>query len=87
MSEARWGAREPAMTLNYEKLIATHSNDIEHSYGDVEAILYAQSIGFGRNPIDRKELSYVYEQGRRPLLTVPTLASAIVPNMFPPDLG
>ena len=49
-------------------------------------MLYAQSVGFGRNPLDRKELAYVYEQGT-PLRTVPTLASAIVPDMFPPDLG
>ena len=74
------------MALNYEKLIATSHNDIEHVYGDVETMLYAQSIGFGRNAVDRKELPYVYEQGR-PLLTVPTLASALVPDMFPPDLG
>jgi acyl dehydratase len=49
-------------------------------------MLYAQSIGFGRDAVDRKELAYVYEQGS-PLQTVPTLASAIVPDMFPPDLG
>ena len=74
------------MALNYEELIARSILDIEHSYGDTEAMLYAQSIGFGRNPLDLKELNYVYEQGQ-PLQTVPTLASAIVPDMFPPDLG
>jgi len=74
------------MALNYEQLIATSILDIEHSYGDTEAMLYAQSIGFGRDPLDQKELNYVYEQGW-PLQTVPTLASAIVPDMFPPDLG
>ena len=74
------------MALDYEKLIATSIPDIEHSYGDTEAMLYAQSIGFGRDPLDPKELNYVYEQNQ-PLQTVPTLASAIVPDMFPPDLG
>ena len=74
------------MALNYEQLIATKQLDIEHSYGDTEAMLYAQSIGFGRDPLDLKELDYVYEQGNL-LQTVPTLASAIVPDMFPPDLG
>ncbi|MCH7637404.1 MAG: 3-alpha,7-alpha,12-alpha-trihydroxy-5-beta-cholest-24-enoyl-CoA hydratase, partial [Proteobacteria bacterium] len=74
------------MALNYEKVISTGVTDLETSYGDKESMLYAQSIGFGRDPIDRKELAYVYEQGT-PLRTVPTLASAIVPNMFPPDLG
>lgn len=74
------------MALNYEKVIATGVTDLETSYGDMETMLYAQSIGFGRDAVDRKELPYVYEQGA-PLRTVPTLASAIVPDMFPPDLG
>lgn len=74
------------MPLDYDKLIATELKDIEHSYGDVETMLYAQSIGFGRNATDPGELAYVYEQGDI-LRTVPTLASAIVPDMFPPDLG
>ncbi len=42
------------MALNYEKVIATRVTDLEISYGDTESMLYAQSIGFGRNPIDRK---------------------------------
>jgi acyl dehydratase len=74
------------MALNYEKLIATTHNDIERVYGDVETMLYAQSVGFGRDAVDRKELPYVYEQGDL-LRTVPTLASALIPDMFPPDLG
>lgn len=74
------------MQLTYDELLATEVRDIEHSYGDLESMLYAQSVGFGRNAVDRKELDYVYEQGH-PLRTVPTLASAIVPDMFPPDLG
>jgi acyl dehydratase len=74
------------MQLTYEDLLATEIRDIERTYGDLEAMLYAQSVGFGRNAVDRKELAYVYEQGN-PLRTVPTLASAIVPDMFPPDLG
>ena len=74
------------MALNYEQLIATTSNDLERVYTDTESMLYAQSIGFGRDAVDRKELAYVYEQGS-PLQTVPTLSSAIVPDMFPPDLG
>jgi acyl dehydratase len=74
------------MAMDYDRLMATEILDIERIYGDVEAMLYAQSVGFGRDAIDRKELAYVYEQGDS-LRTVPTLASAIVPDMFPPDLG
>ncbi|NCF51654.1 3-alpha,7-alpha,12-alpha-trihydroxy-5-beta-cholest-24-enoyl-CoA hydratase [Gammaproteobacteria bacterium] len=74
------------MSLDYEKLLATSVSGLELRYGDTETMLYAQSIGFGRDPLDRKELAYVYEQSG-PLLTVPTMASAIIPEMFPPDLG
>jgi len=74
------------MQLTYEELLAIEICDIERNYGDLESMLYAQSVGFGRDAVDRKELPYVYEQGS-PLRTVPTLASAIVPDMFPPDLG
>lgn len=74
------------MALNYEKVLANRMTDVVTNYGDRETMLYAQSVGLGRDPVDSKELAYVYEQGQ-PLQTVPTLASAIVPDMFPPDLG
>jgi len=74
------------MTLNYDELMATAVDDLQLTYGDTETMLYAQSIGFGRDPVDQKELPYVFEQGR-PLRTVPSMASVLVPDMFPPDLG
>ena len=74
------------MAFNYEKVMATETLDLQRTYSDTESMLYAQSVGFGRDPVDRNELPYVYEQGSS-LKTVPTLASAIVPDMFPPDLG
>ena len=74
------------MPLNYDQLMATSIVDLQLNYKDREAMLYAQSIGFGRDPVSQKELPYVYEQGR-PLRTVPSMASVLVPDMFPPDLG
>lgn len=74
------------MPLNYDQLMATSIDDLQLSYKDTETMLYAQSIGFGRDPVCQKELPYVYEQGR-PLSTVPSMASILVPDMFPPDLG
>jgi len=74
------------MTLNYDDLMATTVENLRLSYGDTETMLYAQSIGFGHDPLSQKELPYVYEQGR-PLCTVPSMASVLVPDMFPPDLG
>lgn len=74
------------MALNYDKLMASAVEDLELRYRDTETMLYAQSIGFGQDPLDAKELPFVYEQGS-PLRTVPSMASVLVPNMFPPDLG
>jgi len=74
------------MTLNYDELMARAVDDLQLTYGDTESMLYAQSIGFGRDPVAQKELPYVFEQGR-PLRTVPSMASVLVPDMFPPDLG
>jgi acyl dehydratase len=74
------------MTLNYDELMATAVDDLQLAYADTETMLYAQSIGFGRDPTNHKELPYVFEQGRS-LRTVPSMASVLVPDMFPPDLG
>ncbi len=74
------------MALDYEQLMARTEEDIPFSYTDRDTMLYALSIGMGRNPLDRKELPYVYELGGAPS-TVPTLATVLVPDMFPKDLG
>ena len=64
------------MALNYDRLMATSLTDIVRIYDETETMLYAQSVGFGRDPIDRKELAYVYEQGHS-LRTVPLLQVAV----------
>ena len=74
------------MALDYDHLMASAVNDLPLIYRDTETMLYAQSIGFGWNPVDRKELPFVYEQAQG-LRSVPTMASVLVPEMFPPDLG
>ena len=74
------------MTLIYDELMATKVVDLPFSYSDTESILYALSVGLGRDPRNAKELLYVYEQDVQ-LRTVPSFASVLVPDMFPPDLG
>lgn len=74
------------MPLIYDELMATTVVDLPLSYSDTEAILYAMSVGLGRDPLDTRELPYVYEHGPH-LRIVPTFASVLVPDMFPPDLG
>ena len=74
------------MALDYEELLSKSVYDIPFSYTDNEAMLYALSVGMGRDPQDPRELPYVYEQSGM-LQTLPTLATVLVPDMFPPDLG
>lgn len=74
------------MALNYEKLMATNVVDLPFSYRDTETMLYSLSVGLGRGPLDRHELAYVTERDGAPK-TMPSLATVLVPDMSPPDLG
>ena len=74
------------MALNYDEVMAQVEIDLPFSYTDKETILYALSVGMGKDPLDRRELPYVYEQGA-PMSTLPTLATVLVPEMFPVGLG
>ena len=74
------------MTLNYDELMSNSIYDIPFCYTDADTMLYALSIGMGKDPLNTKELPYVYEQGGL-LQTVPTFSTVLVPDMFPPDLG
>ena len=74
------------MPLDYDSLMSTVENDLPFSYTDTESMLYALGIGMGRDPLNARELPYVYEQGEA-MMTVPTLATVLVPEMFPVGLG
>lgn len=74
------------MALDYDTLMSTVETDLPFSYTDADAMLYALAVGMGTNPLDESELDYVYEQGAG-LKTVPTLATVLVPEMFPVGLG
>ncbi|MDJ0749728.1 MAG: MaoC/PaaZ C-terminal domain-containing protein [Woeseiaceae bacterium] len=74
------------MPLEYDKLLSTVELDLPFNYTDADTMLYALAIGMGRDPVNKRELPYVYEQGE-PLRTVPTLATVLVPDMFPRGLG
>jgi acyl dehydratase len=46
-------------------------DDIVHEFTERDTMLYALGLGFGSNPLDEKELAYVYEDG---LMAVPSMA-------------
>jgi len=62
------------MAIDYEKVMSLKAEDIPYSYTDRDAMLYALGVGFGRDPLDAKELTYTYE---KELKTVPTLAAVV----------
>ena len=68
------------MPIDYDALMATRVDDEVCEYTDKDALLYALAVGFGSNPLDRKELPYVFEGAS--LKTVPTLASMLLSSTF-----
>ena len=62
------------MPINYEELMQAKSIGNTTSYGDRETMLYALGIGFGRDPLNAKELPFVYEND---LKAVPTMATVV----------
>jgi len=73
------------MPIDYDHLMAARDVDRPVAYDEARAMLYALGIGFGADPVNPKELPYVYEGG--PLRTVPTLATMLVPMDFLDDCG
>jgi acyl dehydratase len=58
------------MPASYDKLMSLAIPDTMQSYAPKDAILYAASLGIGRQPLDPSELSFVYEKGLRVLPTM-----------------
>jgi hypothetical protein len=62
------------MTIDAERLLALTFPPERRRYGDREAMLYALAVGLGRDPLDARELRFVYE---RDLALVPSMATVI----------
>jgi len=73
------------MPTTYDKLMAIRVADVPFSYGDRETMLYAISVGMGRDPMDTRELDYVFEGGT--LRTVPSQACVIARTQLLKDAG
>lgn len=59
------------MTLDYQRLKSWPFGVIEHAYSEKDTILYALGVGLGMDPLDERQLRYVYEQN---LVAMPTQA-------------
>ncbi len=73
------------MAMNYDHLMSLKKEGMEFSYGDLQTILYALGVGFGRDAMDQNELAYTFEGGE--LKTVPTLAVVLTRNNLLAECG
>lgn len=63
------------MAIDYEKAMALKLEGVEFKWTDRETMLYALSVGMGRDQLDETELKFVFE--KEPLKTVPSMASVL----------
>ena len=73
------------MAINHDKLMALKREGDRFAYTDRETMLYALGVGMGRDPLDEKELPYVFESGE--LKTVPSMASVLARVPLLKDCG
>lgn len=62
------------MPLHIENLKNWEFPEVRSFYQEKDVMLYALSLGFGSNPLDQQELSFVYEQQLR---TIPTMGAVL----------
>lgn len=75
------------MPIDYHKLKARPFAPVTASYDWKDAALYALGVGYGHDPLDTRQLRFVYEEGQ---LAAPTLAVVLATPGFwvkEPDSG
>ncbi|MBL6457347.1 MaoC family dehydratase N-terminal domain-containing protein [Belnapia sp. T6] len=75
------------MAIDYARLKARHFPDVEQAYGWKDTVLYALGLGLGQDPLDRRQLRHVYEDG---LVALPTMGVVLATPGFwvkEPDTG
>lgn len=55
------------MPINPDKLLALKIPEVEHSYTDKDAMLYALGVGVGLEPLDASQLDFAYEKNLKAL--------------------
>jgi len=58
------------MAIDYDKLISYDIPSCEQTYTERDVMLYALGVGVGLDPLDRSELSFVYEKDLQVLPTM-----------------
>ena len=63
------------MPIRYPEILSLKSEGQKFSWGERETMLYALGIGMGADPMDEKELPFVYENGLKAMPTQATVAA------------
>ena len=71
------------MAIDYDDMMQSGATGLAASYDEKDVMLYALGVGFGRDPLDEKELPFVYENNGPKV--VPTFASVINRGEAPPE--
>jgi acyl dehydratase len=61
------------MPIDPEKLLAWKFDDVVLAYTQKDTILYALGLGFGSDPMDPRQLRFVYEKGLAAFPTMPVV--------------
>jgi hypothetical protein len=61
------------MAIKPDKLLALRIPDTEQTYSEKDVILYALGVGLGHDPLDERELAFVYEKNLKVLPTFPVV--------------
>lgn len=71
------------MAIDYDDMMQSGATGLVSRYDEKDIMLYALGVGMGRDPLDEKELPFVYENNG--LKVVPTFASVIGRGEAPPE--
>jgi len=71
------------MPIDYDDMMQSGATGLAARYDEKDVMLYALGVGMGRDPLDEKELPFVYENNR--LKVVPTFATVINRGEAPPE--
>ena len=71
------------MPIDYGDMMQSGATGLVSRYDEKDVMLYGLGVGMGRDPMDEKELPFVYENSG--LKVVPTFASVISRGEAPPE--
>jgi acyl dehydratase len=71
------------MAIDYDDMMQSGATGLTSRYDEKDVMLYALGVGMGRDPLDERQLPFVYENNG--LKVIPTFASVINRGEAPPE--